>query len=39
MMSEFSTYSNKVYKKLEEVVGDDQKEVINGYKKQINEKK
>lgn len=37
MMSEFSTYSNKVYKKLEEVVGDDQKEVINGYKKQINE--
>lgn len=37
MMSEFSTYSNKMYKKLEEVVGDDQKEVINGYKKQINE--
>lgn len=37
MMSEFSTYSNKIYKKLEEVVGDDQKEVVDGYKKQINE--
>ena len=37
MMSEFSTYSTKVYKQIESAVGEDQKEVINGYKKQIND--
>lgn len=37
MMSEFTTYSNKVYKKLEEVVGNDQKEILDEYKKQIND--
>jgi len=37
MMSEFSTYSGKVYEKLEKVAKDSGQEIIDGYIKQINE--
>ncbi|MBQ8430946.1 MAG: hypothetical protein IJX26_03285, partial [Clostridia bacterium] len=37
MMSEFNTYSGKVYKKLENVVEEGNQEVLDGYKNQITE--
>ena len=37
MISEFSTYSTKIYNKVEEAVQENEKVVIDDYKKQIND--
>ena len=37
MMSEFGTYSSKIYEKVEEAVQTNEKTVIDDYKKQIND--